>query len=87
MTINETREFAFAQSLINLYFKYPLYVINGSKSMQDKAVNFAGYLLLIDANGDTIAGCSPGSEWCMYPSVVSRTHPNISSNLHAICIP
>ncbi|MEX0517090.1 hypothetical protein AB3X26_10990 [Raoultella planticola] len=87
MTIDDAESFAFMQSIDYTSIVYPLYVINGSISMQNKAVDFSGYLIMINANGDTIAGRSPGSKWSMYPSVISGSHPNILSNRHAISIP
>lgn len=86
MTIDDAESFVFMQFHSHASIVYPLYVINGSISMQDEAVDFSGYLLMINANGVTVAGRSPGSNWSMYPSVISGTHPDISSNRHAISI-
>ncbi|WP_410694615.1 hypothetical protein [Citrobacter freundii] len=87
MNIDEAESFAFQQETVHPCVEHPIYVINGSKTKQDEPVDFSGYLIMINSNGDTIAGCSPGSAWIMYPATITGTHPDIAKHPHAIRLP
>lgn len=87
MTIEEAEAFAFQQITIHASVEYPIYVINGSATKQNEPVDFSGYLIMINSNGDTIAGCSPNGRWRMYPTAITGTHLDIASNPHALSIP
>ncbi|WP_410699820.1 hypothetical protein [Citrobacter braakii] len=87
MIIEEARCFLFQQGMLEECVKHPIYIINGSADKQDEPVVLSDYLIMINSNGDTIAGRSPNSQWSMYPIAIKDTHPNITSHLHAITIP
>lgn len=87
MTIDAAKSFIFQQTLTHTCVVEPIYVINGSATKQNKPVDFSGYLIMVNANGDTIAGCSPGCPWKMYPAKITGTHPGIAKHPHAIHIP
>lgn len=87
MSIDEAESFAFQQITVHPCVEHPIYVINGSKTKQDEPVDFSGYLIMVNSNGDTIAGRSPGCPWKMYPTAITGTHPDIAKHPHAIHLP
>ena len=86
MSHNDADDFLFQQFLDHPCIKYPIYIINGRKTKQNQPVDCSGYLIMINRDGDTIAGRSPGCGWIMNPVITQGTHPNIAKHPYAICL-